>query len=50
MIETLSTHINAKLLLKILKNPVGIHMYKYLPRVGSAGTKLCLRLDHGHMA
>ena len=23
-----------------MKNPVGIHMYKYLPGVGSAGTKL----------
>ena len=33
----METHINAKSLLKI---PAGIHMYKYLPRIGSAGTKL----------
>ena len=33
----METHINAKSLLKVLKNPAGI---KYLPRVGSAGTKL----------
>ena len=36
----METHINAKSLLKILKNMAGIHMYKYLPRIGSAGTKL----------
>ena len=33
----METHTNTKSLLKILAE---IHMYKYLPRVGSAGTKL----------